>query len=128
MPWNQIVAGLFPEGAGLDNNDEATWRIIHLPALLGGLFFLDIVTTQSILLSGGTELNPLMVFIVSSPILHAALKALILLIVFGISLVAEQMLKGSSLPFYSILIAMYLFVVSHNLMALVPRIISHLAT
>jgi hypothetical protein len=90
--------------------------------VLGTLFLLDIMTTQIILRHGGIELNPIMAGIVLNPVLHVGIKATILLLVFPVSLFAEQRVKGSSLFLYLVLIALYAGVVINNILIIVPGI------
>jgi len=97
-------------------------RIVELLLILGTLFLLDIVTTQIILRMGGVELNPLMAGIVANPVLHLGIKAAILLLIFPVSLIAEQRVKGSSAVFYCVLITLYIFVVVNNAFVILPRI------
>jgi len=114
------VRRIFPEFPLLD--DETSHRIIVLLLILGTLFLLDILTTQVILRMGGIELNPLMAGIVANPLLHLGIKAAILLLIFSISLIAEQRVKGSSAVFYCVLITLYVFVVINNLFVILPQI------
>jgi len=118
-PGHQIRR-IFPEFPPLD--DETSHRIIVLLLILGTLFLLDILTTQVILRMGGIELNPLMAGIVANPPLHFGIKAAILLLIFSISLKAEQQVKGSSVVFYCVLITLYVFVVINNLFVILPQI------
>lgn len=92
-------------------------------AVLGFLFLLDIISTQMILSCGGFELNPFMSSIVAVPALHTAVKASVLILVFAASLSAERACRGSSLPFYAIIILMYGIVVIHNLIVLDPGVL-----
>jgi hypothetical protein len=98
-------------------------RSVVLLLVLGSLFLLDIATTQVILLMGGVELNPLMEGIVANPVVHLLLKAGILLVIFIVSLIAEQRVRGSGSFFYCVLITLYFFVVLNNLFVLLPRIL-----
>jgi hypothetical protein len=111
---------IFPKYPSLD--DETSHRIVVLLLILGTLFLLDIVTTQIILRMGGIEMNPLMAGIVANPPLHLGIKAAILLLIFSISLIAEQRVKGSSAVFYCVLITLYVFVVINNLFVILPQI------
>jgi Domain of unknown function (DUF5658) len=115
-----IIPGIFPEYRSLD--PETARRIIELLLVLGSLFLLDIMTTQIILRMGGTELNPFMVGIVTNPVLHLVVKSAILLLIFPVSLIAEQRVKGSGAFFYCVLIVLYLVVVLNNLLFILPRI------
>jgi hypothetical protein len=97
-------------------------RIGGLLLVLGMLFLLDIVTTQIILFQGGVEMNPFMAGIVASPALHLIIKAAILLLIFSVSIIAEQQVKGSSAVFYCVLITLYLFVFINNMFVILPRL------
>ena len=90
--------------------------------ILGGLFFLDILTTQVVLWMGGVELNPLMTGIVSEPVLHTGIKVAILIMILVVSVIAERQVKGSSTVFYCILITLYLFVIVNNIFVILPCI------
>jgi|GEM_PF-875723 len=105
-------------------DDETFRRIVHLLLILGMLFLLDIVTTQVILRMGGVELNPLMAGIVANPLLHLGVKSAIILVIFPVSLIAEQQVKGSSSFVYCILIPLYIFIVVNNLFVILPQIIA----
>ena len=110
----------FPGYRPLDH--ETVRRIVELLLVLGTLFLLDIITTQIILRMGGIELNPFMAGIVTHPALHLVIKAAILLIIFPVSLIAEQRVKGSGAFFYCVLILLYITVILNNLLFIVPRI------
>jgi hypothetical protein len=112
--------GMFREYPPLD--EQTILLMVELLLILGALFLLDITTTQVILRMGGAELNPLMAGVVANPALHLVVKAATLLL-FPVSLIAEQRVKGSGLPFYSALILLYSAVVLHNLLFFVPQII-----
>jgi len=116
----QNIQCAFPEYHPL--NDEALRRIVEFLLILGTLFLLDIVTTQVILRMGGVELNPLMAGFVVHPVLHLGIKTAILLLIFSVSLVAEQRVKGSSAGFYCVLITLYIVVVVNNLFVILPAL------
>lgn len=97
-------------------------RITDFSLILAALLFLDILTTDIILRFGGIEQNPAMVGIVASPFVHIAIKAGTLLLIIIVSLIAERNIKGSAIPFYCVIITMYLVVFVHNTFVLVPRI------
>jgi hypothetical protein len=115
-----LVQGTFPESPPLDN--RTILLIVKLLLILGALFLLDILTTQIILLRGGIELNPIMMGVVANPALHLVIKTAVLLIIFSVSLIAEQRVKGSSAVFYGVLILLYSAVVLNNLVFILPRI------
>lgn len=114
------VPGRFPASPPWEN--EAVIRSAELLFILGALFLLDIITTQIILRMGGVELNPVMAGIVSNPALHLIIKAVMLLVIFAVSLIAEQRVKGSGIFFYGVLILLYSVVVFNNLLFILPRI------
>lgn len=105
-------------------DDRTSRRIMELLLILGTLFLLDIVTTQVILRMGGVELNPLMGGVVANPALHVVVKAAVLFLVFPVSTVAEQRVKGSGLVFYCVLITLYIFVFVNNAFVLLPQLLS----
>jgi hypothetical protein len=111
---------LWHESFGLDTGRSL--RILVLTLVLAGLFFLDILTTQVVLMTGGIELNPVMAAIVSDPAHHLAVKCMILLVIFCVSLIAELQVKESSVYFYGILILLYILVVVNNVVVILPHI------
>lgn len=111
---------IFPKFRPLD--EETSRHIADLQLILGMLFLLDIVTTQIILRMGGIELNPLMAGIVANPPLHLGIKAILLLLIYSVSLLAEQRVQGSSAVFYCVLITLYVFVVINNMFVILPQI------
>ena len=111
--------GAFLEYSPLD--ERTVLHKVELLFLLATLFLLDIMTTQIILRMGGAELNPLMAGVVANPVLHLGIKAIILLLVFLVSLIAEKRVKGSCVFFYGVLILLYSAVVLHNMLFIVPK-------
>jgi len=114
-PWS-----IFPGYRPLDDGTFHKFRELLL--ILGTLFLLDIVTTGIILRMGGLELNPFMEGIVANPALHLIIKAAILLLIFLVSLVAEQRVERSGVVFYCILITWYIFIVVNNAFVILPCI------
>ena len=104
-------------------DDATNRRITEFSLILAALFLLDILTTQSILRLGGIELNPAMAAVVTSPLMHFAIKAGILLLIILVSLIAEMRVRGSSIAFYCILITLYLFIIVSNTFMLIPHIV-----
>lgn len=104
-------------------DDGTSRRIVELLLILGALFLLDIVTTWIILRTGGVELNPFMTGIVADPALHLVIKAAVLLLIFPVSLIAEQRVRGSGLVFYCVLITLYIFVFVNNAFVLLPQLL-----
>ena len=100
---------------------QTVYRMVASLLILGTLFALDILSTQIILHMGGVELNPLMLGIVTHPALHIAIKTAILLVIFPVSLIAEQRVRGSSAIFYYVLISLYVFVIANNLLVILPK-------
>lgn len=98
-------------------------QITGFSLIIAVLFFLDIVTTQFILLLGGVELNPVMAGVVLNPLLHLAIKAGTLLLIILVSIIAETKVRRSSVAFYSAIITLYIFVLVNNSFVLIPHII-----
>lgn len=98
-------------------------QITGFSLIIAALFFLDIVTTQFILLLGGVELNPVMAGVVLNPLLHLAIKAGTLLLIILVSIIAEIKVRRSSVAFYSAIITLYIFVLVNNSFVLIPHII-----
>ncbi|MFA7694989.1 MAG: DUF5658 family protein, partial [Methanoregula sp.] len=84
---------VFPSRDGTDR--EVSWWIILFSIVLAVLFMIDILSTQVILGMGGVELNPVMVGIVTTPLLHVLLKSGILMVVIPVALIAEARVRGS---------------------------------
>jgi hypothetical protein len=115
-----ILAGL----PGYLPADDATGRrIAEFSLILAALFLLDILTTQIILRLGGIELNPAMAGFVASPLVHLAIKAVTLLLIIIVSLIAEREVRGSAVVFYSVLITLYIFIIVNNAFVLIPHIV-----
>jgi len=86
-----------------------------------GLFlfcFLDVLTTSLILSHGGFEMNPVMISIVSSPLLHILLKWCVVAFIAGMAAVADRMIPRAGILMLGVIILWYAFVVSHNIMVL----------
>lgn len=107
----------------LPGDDAANRQITEFSLILAALFLLDILTTQFILWLGGIELNPAMAGIVTSPLMHLAIKACTLILIILVSIIAETRVRGSSIAFYCILITLYLFVIVNNTFVLIPHIV-----
>jgi Domain of unknown function (DUF5658) len=103
-------------------DSETVRRSVELLLILSTLFLLDVVTTQIVLRMGGVELNPLMEGIVAHPALHLGIKILLLLVIFPVSLIAEQRLRGSAAFFYCVLILLYIVVDMNNLFVILPQV------
>lgn len=97
-------------------------RIADFSLILAALFILDIVSTQIILWMGGIELNPAMAGIVTSPLIHTMVKAATLVLIVIVSLIAEANVKGSTIGFYTAIIALYILVLVNNTIVLVPHV------
>ncbi|MFA4861865.1 DUF5658 family protein [Methanoregula sp.] len=89
--------------------------IIWGTAILGMLFFLDILSTEIILKSGGVEQNPVMEGIVQWPLLHLVVKSLLLVLVIFMARAAEGQIRGSGKIFFVFIIGMYILVIGNNL-------------
>jgi hypothetical protein len=123
MPEGSIGHTIQCPFPGYRSIDHETLRlIIKLLLILGALFLLDVVTTQIILWMGGAELNPFMTGIVTNPLLHLDIKILLLLVIFPVSLIAEQRVRGSAAFFYCALILLYIVVVVNNLIFILPQV------
>ncbi len=86
--------------------------------LLAVLFGLDIATTNMVLLLGGYEQNVLMAVIIDSPIIHLAIKGLVLIFITFVVLFSECKIKGSGLCALFMMICFYSFVIYNNAMVL----------
>ena len=91
---------------------------IAFSSILAALFIIDILTTERVLSLGGGELNPLMVWVTSSMILHAVIKALLIALVIAVAHVADERVPRSGVRLYCILILMYCGVIVNNICAL----------
>lgn len=123
MPTANTVQGsgfAFPGAYPLDT--VRARQIVEFTLILGSLFLLDIGTTQMILWMGGVELNPLMTGIVTTPVLHLALKCAILLAAALVAVQGERYVRGSSVYLYCILIPLYIFIVVNNLFVILPQL------
>ena len=98
-------------------------RITEFSLILAALFMLDIITTQLILRLGGIELNPAMAGVVTSPLVHIAIKAGTLLLIIVVAIIAEKKVKGSAIAFYCVIITLYLFVIVNNTFVLIPHVV-----
>lgn len=85
---------------------------------LFALCFLDVLTTSSILSHGGYEMNPVMVPVVTMPLLHMLLKWCIVAFIAGTAAIAERFVPRSGMLMLVVIICWYAFVVSHNVMVL----------
>ncbi|MCK9579006.1 MAG: DUF5658 family protein [Methanoregula sp.] len=103
-------------------NEVIDRRITEFSLILAALFLLDIITTELILRLGGIELNPLMAGVVTSPLVHLAIKAGTLLLIIIVSHFAESKVKGSAIAFYCVIITHYVFVIVNNMFVLIPHV------
>lgn len=86
-----------------------------------GLFvvcFLDVLTTSLILSHGGFEMNPVMISVVSTPLLHILLKWCVVAFIAGVAAIADRMIPRAGILILGVIILWYTFVVSHNIMVL----------
>jgi len=95
-------------------------RVAEFTLILAILFLLDIISTQIILMQGGVEFNPVMIAVVANPPVHYAIKGVTLLLISIVALIAEKKVRGSAIPFYCMIVLMYLAVFVHNSFALIP--------
>ena len=86
--------------------------------VLFALCFLDVLTTSAILSHGGYEMNPVMVPVVTMPLLHMLLKWCVVAFVAGTAAIAERRIPRSGLLMLGVIICWYAFVVGHNFMVL----------
>ena len=91
---------------------------IVFSSILAALFIIDILTTEQVLSLGGGEINPFMVWVTSSMILHAVIKALLIALVIAVAHVADERVPRSGIALYGILILMYCGVIVNNVCAL----------
>jgi hypothetical protein len=82
--------------------------------LLAVLFGFDIATTDLILLLGGYEQNPLMAFIIQYPILHIAIKGLVIIFITLVVQYSDYKVKGSGIWILLPVILLYSYVVYNN--------------
>ncbi len=86
--------------------------------VLFALCFLDVLTTSAILSHGGYEMNPVMVPVVTMPLLHMFLKWCVVAFVAGTAAVADHRVPRFGLLMLGVIICWYAFVVGHNIMVL----------
>lgn len=82
------------------------------------LCFLDVLTTSLILSHGGFEMNPVMISIVSTPLLHILLKWCVVAVIAGVAAIADRMIPRAGILMLGVIILWYAFVVFHNIMVL----------
>ena len=87
-------------------------------SILAALFIIDILTTEQVLSLGCGEINPFMIWVTSSMILHAAIKALLIALVIAVAYVSDERVPRSGIALYGILILMYCGVIVNNICAL----------
>lgn len=86
-----------------------------LAAIFGGLLFLDVLMTTAILNLGGTELNPVMRFVVNNPYLHMIVKFIFAGFVIWVVSRAEQMKEYSGALFLIAVCSLFMIVFIHNI-------------
>jgi len=99
------------------NSDMDTPSGIATLALFA-LCFLDVLTTSAILSHGGYEMNPVMVPVVTMPLLYMFLKWCVVAFVAGTAAVADRFIPRSGMLMLVVITGWYLFVVGHNIMVL----------
>jgi hypothetical protein len=82
--------------------------------LLAVLFGLDIATTDMILFLGGYEQNPLMALITQYPVLHIAIKGLVIIFIALVVQYSDYKIKGAGIWILLPVIFLYSFVVYNN--------------
>ena len=87
--------------------------------ILGLMLAMDVLTTNFLLIHGGTEVNPFMAGIVRNPLLHLTVKTLLLALVFLTARRCEARLSGSGVTLALVLLGLYSIVVGNNLGVLV---------
>jgi len=87
--------------------------------ILGLMLAMDVLTTNFLLIHGGTEVNPFMAGIVRNPLLHLTVKTLLLALVFLTARRCEARLAGSGVTLSLVLLGLYSIVVGNNLGVLV---------
>ena len=90
-----------------------------LSVILAGLFLADVITTALILEMGGSELNPLMIDIVSHPWLHSVVKFIAALLVIAVACYTERLKKNAGAAILFIACSIFLLVVAHNVCVLI---------
>lgn len=107
--------GQIPPIRSCGSGQEYDYRIIAGAGIITGLFILDILTTQVILAGGGIEYNPFMAGVVQSPLVHTAIKLLLLVLVVVTAEYSETTLKGSGVALFAVIIGWYFICVGNNL-------------
>jgi hypothetical protein len=82
--------------------------------LLAVLFGLDIATTDMILFLGGYEQNPIMALITQYPIIHVAIKGLVIIFITLVIQYSDYKIKGAGIWVLLPVILLYAFVVYNN--------------
>ena len=95
---------------------------LHLFVLFAVLLLLDVVTTTWILLTGGMELNPLLVGVVSSVPLHTGVKALFFAVMVLWAQWWDVRIRHAGVMVLTVLCTWFTFVVVHNISSLVPHL------
>jgi hypothetical protein len=103
--------------SGILHDDMDTPRGIATLGLFA-LCFLDVLTTTLILSHGGFEMNPVMVPVVTMPLLHILLKWGVVAFIAGVAAVADRMIPRAGILMLGVIILWYTFVVTHNIMVL----------
>jgi len=88
------------------------WGIAILT--LFALCFTDVITTAFILSHGGYEMNPVMIPIVTVPVLHVLLKWFVVMFITVIAAVSERLIPRSGMLILCVIIGWYIMVVGHN--------------
>ncbi|MBQ3718128.1 MAG: hypothetical protein II893_01850 [Methanomicrobium sp.] len=84
--------------------------------LLGGLFLLDVLTTEFILSNGGQELNAFMVGVVNcSGIWHFVIKCCVMIMTVMTVFYSNSIIKHSGTGALILVVGWYVAVICHNL-------------
>jgi len=83
--------------------------------ILAALMLLDVATTTFILYHGGTELNPVMIGIVGSPLIHLAVKTIAFILIMIIAGTLETRIQFYGAVPVITTIVLYTFLAIHNI-------------
>ncbi|MBO4522723.1 MAG: hypothetical protein IK060_02990 [Methanomicrobium sp.] len=90
--------------------------LIFILFLLGGLFLLDVFTTEFILSNGGQELNAFMVGVVNcSGIWHFVIKCCVMIMTVVTVFYSNSIIKHSGTGALILVVGWYVSVIMHNL-------------
>ncbi|MBP2134115.1 hypothetical protein J2128_002081 [Methanomicrobium sp. W14] len=90
--------------------------------VLSGLLAIDILTTTVILDLGGSELNPVMDFVVHDPYLHFLVKLLFAVFVIIVACRAEHLKERSGVLIMICVCTLFFVVAAHNIAVLLSSV------